>query len=336
MPGEKVLPASPRRRQKAQEEGQRQGATTLPGVLGLLCAVLVLGTGARGAARTIEVFSAEAWSGSVSMASVTSALRAAIMPFLLAAAGVPLAVAVALSVRSISLLALAPRFQALLPTNSIARTFSADAAATLLRGVLAAAFVGIAVLSPVLSLIHATPALIGNPQGALAVAARDVFGAVVRGAIAMLAVAGAEWLFRRWSHERDLKMSVQEMRDERRESEGDPMIRARRRRMHRALLQRRQLLDVPKATTVIANPEHYAIALRYRHGLDFAPVVLAMGRDAFALRIREVAFAAGVPIREDPPLARAMYPLCKLGRPVPEGLYVAVAAVIAWAQSAAG
>ncbi len=333
MPGEKVQPASPRRRQKAQEEGQRQGATTLPGVLGLLCAVLALGASGAGAARAVEVFAAESWSGSLSLSSAVRALRGAILPVVLAAGLVPLAVAVILSVRTLSLRALAPRFQMLLPTNSIAQTFSRDAMATMLRGILAALLVALAVLPPVVGLVRASPALIGNPEAATSLAMRDIFDALLRGAVAMLGVSVIEWLFRRWSYEQQIRMTTQEVRDERKELEGDPMVRVRRRRMHRDLIQRRQLLDVPKATTVIANPEHFAIAIRYRDGQDIAPVVLAMGRDAFAIRIREVAFSFGVPILEDPPLARTMYPLCKVGRPIPETLYRAVAAVIRWAET---
>ena len=104
-----------------------------------------------------------------------------------------------------------------------------------------------------------------------------------------------------------MRMSKQEVREEMKESEGDPYIRARIRRLRRDLLRQQMMKQVPTATAVIVNPTHYAVALRYDHGSTAVPMVVAKGRNHLALRIREIAVSNGVPLVENPPLAQALY-----------------------------
>ena len=124
-------------------------------------------------------------------------------------------------------------------------------------------------------------------------------------------------------------MSRQEIKQELRESEGDPKIKARIRQIRQARARRRMLAAVPKAAVVITNPTHYAVALAYERGSKAAPRVVAKGVDSVAARIREVAQAARVPLVANPPLARALYPI-ELDQEIPAELYRAVAAVIAY------
>jgi flagellar biosynthetic protein FlhB len=129
-------------------------------------------------------------------------------------------------------------------------------------------------------------------------------------------------------------MTLQEMRDELRESEGDPRIRARRRMLRRKRAQRRMMHEVPKATVIITNPTHFAIALRYLRGEDVAPVVIAKGADLVALRIRKVARDHGIAIVENPPLARALHASVEIGEVIPREHFETVAKIIGlvWAQ----
>jgi len=128
----------------------------------------------------------------------------------------------------------------------------------------------------------------------------------------------------------DLRMTKQEVRDEAKEVEGNPQVRARIRRLQRELLRRRMMQQVPKATAVVVNPTHYAVALRYRMDEMPAPVVVAKGKNYLALRIRQVAVQNQVPVVENPPLAQALYQSCEVGRPIPAHLYRAVAEVLAY------
>lgn len=136
--------------------------------------------------------------------------------------------------------------------------------------------------------------------------------------------------FQRWSYLRRLRMTRQELRDESKETDGSPEVKARIRSLQQELARRRMMEEVPKADVVVTNPEHYACALKFDPATMSAPRLLAKGTDLVALRIREAAKAAGVTVLEAPPLARAVYHTTKLNQEIPAGLYVAVAQVLAY------
>ena len=126
-----------------------------------------------------------------------------------------------------------------------------------------------------------------------------------------------------------LKMTKQEVKDEAKQNEGNPEVKGRIRRIQREMARRRMLENVPKATVVITNPTHYAVALEYRRGEMAAPKVLAMGADHIALQIRERARKHGVPLVENKPLAQALYKTAEVGETIPAPLFSAVAEVLA-------
>lgn len=158
----------------------------------------------------------------------------------------------------------------------------------------------------------------------------------VLGAVTLVAavVAAVDIGFQRFDYARRQRMTLQEMREEMRSTEGDPHVKAARRKKQRQGSQRRMMADVPTATVVLANPTHFAVALRYERGRDDAPVCVAKGVDALALRIRAAAEAAGVAVVEDKPLARALYASVDLGGTIAPAHFEAVAKVIGivWAQ----
>jgi flagellar biosynthetic protein FlhB len=131
-------------------------------------------------------------------------------------------------------------------------------------------------------------------------------------------------------YQKQLRMNRQEIKEEIKESEGDPYTKARIRRIRRDLLRQQMMQAVPKATAVIVNPTHYAVALRYHHGSTAIPVVVAKGKNGIAKRIRELAVANQVPLIENPPLAQTLYKSVKVGQEIPPNLYRAVAEVLAY------
>ena len=146
--------------------------------------------------------------------------------------------------------------------------------------------------------------------------------------VALLAViAGADFMFqyRQWYQRQ--KMSVREMKEEFKQTEGDPAIKARIRRIRETRMRKRMMAAVPTATVVITNPTHYAVALKYERG-DNAPVCVAKGVDAIALKMREVATGNAVPIVENPPLARTLHATVEIDQEIPPEHYKAVAEVI--------
>lgn len=151
---------------------------------------------------------------------------------------------------------------------------------------------------------------------------------------AMSAAVGAiDYLWQRQQHLRRNRMSRQEMMEELKDSEGDPHIKGQRRRRAEAIATNRMLADVPKADVVIVNPTHYAVALQWKRGDRRAPVCIAKGVDEVAARIREVAATSGIPIRSDPPTARAIYATVKIGQEILPDHYAPVAAAIRFAEA---
>jgi len=146
--------------------------------------------------------------------------------------------------------------------------------------------------------------------------------------IATIVLVAADLLWSRFRWHRDLRMSRQEIKDEFKQMEGDPLVKARLRSLAQDRSRKRMLAAVPRATVVIANPTHYAIALRYNREETSAPLVLAKGTDLIALRIRETAERHGIPVVEDKALARSMYDYVEVDRMIPPDFYRAVAQIL--------
>ena len=148
---------------------------------------------------------------------------------------------------------------------------------------------------------------------------------------AMIAITLADVIYQRYEHMKKLRMSRQELKDEARESEGDPLIKGRLRQLRMERARKRMMAEVPKAgDVVVTNPTHYAVALRYDQSEMTAPRVIAKGVDVVAQKIREVAAAAEVPVVENPPLARGLYASVEIDQEVPAEYYKAVAEVIGY------
>jgi len=162
----------------------------------------------------------------------------------------------------------------------------------------------------------------------LAATARLILGLLIRVGIVMLLIGIADVIFQKWKYIHDLKMTRQEVKQDRKDTEGSPEVKGRIRRIQVELASRRMLREVPRASVVLVNPTHVAVALRYDSKEMNAPIMVAKGADNLAERIREVARAYGVPIVRRPELARTIYSTVEPGNPIPEALYVAVAEVL--------
>jgi len=147
--------------------------------------------------------------------------------------------------------------------------------------------------------------------------------------VVMVVMATADYLFQRYDHSGQLRMSVQDVKDEMRQSEGDPAVKAQIARLRRSLLER-VMSSVPEADVVLVNPTHYAVALRYDPASSNAPIVLAKGMRLVAARIREVAAEHQIPVIQNAPLTRALYAASQVGREIPPDLFEAVAEVLAF------
>jgi len=146
--------------------------------------------------------------------------------------------------------------------------------------------------------------------------------------VALIVLVGVDVVWSRFKWRADLRMTRQELKDEMKQAEGDPLVKSRLRSLARDRARRAMIAAVPKATVVIANPTHFAIALKYSRGKDGAPLVVAKGVDLIALKIREIAAKHSIPVIEDKPLARAMYDAVEVGQFIPAEFYRAVAKIL--------
>jgi flagellar biosynthesis protein FlhB len=154
-------------------------------------------------------------------------------------------------------------------------------------------------------------------------------------ASAAVVLAAVDYVFTRQSYMKRMRMSRREIKEEFRQQDGDPMVKAKLRQIRIQRSRQRMMANVPQASVIITNPTHYAVALKYEPGETPAPICLAMGVDAVAARIREVAQEHNIPIVEDPPLARALFATAELDQPIPKEHYEAVAKVIGFVMGLA-
>lgn len=226
---------------------------------------------------------------------------------------------------------LKPQLSKISPTTGLGRIFSVMGMVDFGKGVLKVVVMSVAaamIVWPNLPYLETLVAL--EPLGGLVAAQREILRVLIGVLIILALIATADVLFQRFEHHRKLRMSRQEVKDEMKQSEGDPQVKARIRQIRQQRVRKRMMAAVPGATVVVTNPTHYAIALKYDGDNMDAPVVVAKGVDHLALRIRELATASGVPIVENPPLARALYATADVDREVPVEHYKAVAEVIGY------
>lgn len=145
-----------------------------------------------------------------------------------------------------------------------------------------------------------------------------------------IAIALADYFYQKYKFKKDMMMTKHEVKEEMKQSEGDPKVKGRLRALMRQRIRGLMMKNVPSADVVITNPTHYAVALRYKQGMDAAPIVVAKGVDFLALQIREVASQHDIPIVEEPPLARAIYFNVEIDQEIPENLFKAVAQILAY------
>jgi len=199
------------------------------------------------------------------------------------------------------------------------------------------AVVGWAAYHAVRGRLPELPYLTDLPPRGLMVYLLELGFAILRTVLLVyVVIALLDYAFQRWQHEERLKMSKQEVKDEYKETEGDPLIKSRIRSLQREMARRRMMAEVPRSDVVITNPTHFAVALRYEPPQHHAPVVVAKGTDRVAARIVELAEANGVPLYQAPPVARALYREAEIGDPVPADLFQAVAEILAHVYRLAG
>lgn len=227
---------------------------------------------------------------------------------------------------------LMPKFDKLNPVAGMSRLFSMNALGELFKSLVKFGLISLLAWRIIREEIPMMPGIIDRTTPEMIGYFSSIISRlVVHCGGGMLVLAAADYLFQRWTHEKSIKMTKEEVKQEGKDAEGDPAVKGRIRSLQREMSRRRIMQEVPKADVIITNPTHYAIALKYERGSGMtAPKVTAKGTDLMARRMREVAAEHGVPVVERPPLARALYASVDEGQEIPEEFYRAVAEVLAY------
>lgn len=339
---ERTEPATPKRRQDARKKGQVARSREIPVAVGILAGAMffwVAGPALIGGAGDLM---RAGFSHVVRPDLSPPAFRALLLSTAASAIGlltplmaVMLAAGVAANVLQtgpvLSLDPLAPKLSKISPAAGLKRIFSAVTLVELVKSILKLAVIAAAVYGVLRAEAGHLPELAGrDPHVLLPYLGAVAFRVAVTTGMVLLVVAVVDLGFQRFEHEKRLRMTRQEVKREMRETEGDPMVRARIRSIQREAARKRMMADVPGADVVVTNPTHLSVALKYEGATMAAPRVVAKGAGHVAMRIREIAREAGVPVLEDKPLARALYKTVEVGREIPFDLYQAVAEVLAF------
>lgn len=339
---EKTEPATPKRREEARRKGQVARTAELGTAAVLLAGFGVLSMWAAGAGRTLMDLATQYLGGSVRLEPNVGAVQGLFTSLVLSAATVVAPfMAVALLVGLASQLAqvgflfttepLQPKLERINPLEGFKRLVSRRALVNMLKALAKIAIVGYIAYSEVRRALDMLPMLATVPMSdAVALVGGIVLRTGIYIGLALLVVAALDYMFQRLEHERSLRMARQEVKEELKQTEGDPQLRARIRRRQRELASRRMMQEVPTADVIVTNPVHLAVALKYDQAVMEAPVVVAKGAGIVARRIKEVAEEHGVPVVEDVVLARSLYDGVELGQAIPVDLYQAVADVLAF------
>jgi flagellar biosynthetic protein FlhB len=341
MPGERTEQATQHRRDKARKEGDILHSRELSSAAGTLAGVMVLGAMGshllmvwRGAfAAFLDLGQPARWETAEIQPTLYALRRLAFDS--LAPLGVMMA-AVAAGALGVGIVQtggvnlhpemLGFKLDRINPVSNIKNLFSLRAAARLAKSLIPAALLAVFCVQRIARQLSIPPFSMAR----LEMLGSDVYGLLLAAAWLLFGWSAIDYLVEWQSRESRLKMSREDMRDEYKETEGNPQIRGRIRNLQRQLRRRKVKADVSKAAVVLTNPTHYAVALGFDFATMEAPKMLAKGRNLLAEEIKAEARWAGVPIIENPPLARSLYRSVEVGQAIPVDLYAAVAAILAW------
>ncbi|NLT57751.1 MAG: flagellar biosynthesis protein FlhB [Clostridiales bacterium] len=224
---------------------------------------------------------------------------------------------------------LEPKLERISLVKGFARIFSTRTLFELAKSMLKVVVLGYVLYQEYRKRLFTFPAMVGQALGpGLLAVMNTAFSVALRMSMALAVLAALDFLYQWWKYEHDLMMSKQEVKEEYKLTEGDPKIKGRIRQKQREMSAMRMMDQVPTADVVITNPTHYAIALRYREGIDSAPVVVAKGKDFLARKIKERAREHRIELVEDRALAQALYQVCEPGSEIPAEFYQAVADIL--------
>lgn len=332
---DKRHPPTERRLRQAAEKGDIHRSTDLPRAAAVVLAVtLALNAASLAGARMATLFAASlADAGTVPPAAAAAWLTASVAsltPLLILIAALSTLAAMLSGGWVFSLNKLLPDFAKLLPTTAFGQIFSAAGYAETVKSILKFIIIGGTALLLITASLPDFSALAASLTPAVPALVALCLSILTGTCVAITVIAGGDFALQYWLHRQKLRMSDEEIRNEMKDSVGNPHVKQRQRAIARRMARSRQMKRIPEASVVVTNPTHYAVAIRYRRGEDNAPVLLAKGVGLLAAEIVSRARGYGIPVVELPPLARAVYRHVEPGDHIPVALYRACAEILAY------
>jgi flagellar biosynthesis protein FlhB len=340
--GTKTEAPTIKKREDAKKKGQVPRSTELTTAILLFSSAGVLQATSSGLARGLSASLQKTWASvaatpvdpagmSGMLGSYTSDTLRIVAPTVMAMAAMALIVAGLQARGVLSGDPLKFKGERINPISNAKKVWGLKAVVELVKTLGKFAVIGAVTVFLIWPTIKELPVLAQSGPMALLLTVKSAAVKVLAGAgVAYLIIAVVDYGYQIFKHEKDLKMSKDEVRRENKEQNGDPNIKARRRTLARSLARRRMLLSVSDADVIITNPTHFAVAIKYDPGKAPAPIILAKGERKMAARIKKIAKDNGVPVIEDVPLARALYASAEVGEMVPVTLFLAVAEILAF------
>lgn len=258
----------------------------------------------------------------------------AALPLLLIAAVSAIIATIAQTKGLVTFKSIKPKFSRLNPLSGIKNMVSLKGLVELLKSIIKIIFLFYIIYTSISSEINSLPKFIDmSVEDAVGAIGGILWGIITKVAVAYAFLAAFDYLYQRWSYEKSIRMTKQEIKEEYKMTEGDPQIKGQIKSKQREMSRQRMMQAVPEADVVIRNPTHFAVALKYNSEMNNAPVLVAKGADSLAFKIIEIAQQYNIPILENRPLARALYSEVDLDREIPQEFYSPVAEVLAYVYS---
>ncbi len=342
--GEKTEKATPKKRRDERKKGNVMMSRDVVAVVTLFASYVALRFGLPimadalsqitkyviGLVGSLPTGGVSAIISEISSQSIMAVTRSVALPLLATLLGATIAT-FAQTRLLVSFESIKPKFSKLNPLNGLKNLFSLKSLIEVLKGTIKITILLVLIYMFVSdSLVHFSQFLSTDLLVAISDMRDMAFDLLLKVGVAFIVVSFFDYLYQWWNFERNMKMTKEEVKEEYKQIEGDPKIKAKIKQAQRKIAQSRMMQAVPTADVVIRNPTHFAVALRYKPKKDIAPVVVAKGQDELALRIVKVAEESGVAVMENKPLARALYADADIGLPIPHEHYGAVAEVLVY------
>jgi flagellar biosynthetic protein FlhB len=342
--GERTEKASQKKKQDARKRGEVHMSRDFVSAVSLTVVFALLGIGFTSFSVSLRDFLAKHMSQSyvlrladnVNAGTITQSYRDTlvellpiVLPLMLALMLVGVVLHVAQTGPLMTSERLKPKFSKINPIQGFQRLFSSTTLVEMLKSIAKIVLMGVIIYQAFRDELHTFPEMMKQQPADAFNETVDLCSSMgVRIGGALIALAAVDIFYQWWKYEKDLRMTKQEVKEENKQMEGDPQVKGRIRKLQRSMSTRRMMQNMKQADVVVANPTHYAVALRYKEKVDPAPVILAKGQDFVALQIKKVAAENKITVVENPMVARALYAACEIGQTVPVDLYQAVADIL--------